>query len=225
MVLKDINLQIGGGEFVTLIGPSGAGKSTLIHALIGAIKIERGSISIDGRDVTKLNREMLQTYRRGLGMVFQDFKLLPRKTVAENIAFAMEVCGEEELAIRIRVKEILELVGLTKQAGQFPNQLSGGEKQKTAIGRALVHRPKLLIADEPTGNLDPENAIEVLHLLQKINSIGATVLLATHNKSLVDNIRKRVVTLRDGQIVSDKEESGYEFTKPRDTEAEYVELQ
>ncbi|EKD49817.1 MAG: cell division ATP-binding protein [uncultured bacterium] len=225
MVLKDIDLQIGGGEFITLIGPSGAGKSTLIHALIGAVKIERGSISVDGRDVTKLNRETLQTYRRGVGIVFQDFKLLPKKTVSENIAFAMEVCGEEELAIKIRVKEVLELIGLTKQAGQFPDQLSGGEKQKVAIGRALVHRPKLLIADEPTGNLDPESTIEVLHLLQKINANGATVLLATHNKSLVDNIRKRVVTMKDGKIVSDKEEATYEFTKPHDRAAEYVELQ
>jgi len=225
MVLKDVDLQIGSGEFVTLIGPSGAGKSTLIHALIGAVKIERGSISVDGRDITRFNREQLQTYRRGVGMVFQDFKLLPKKTVAENIAFAMEVCGEEEMAMKIRVKEVLELIGLTKQAGQFPDQLSGGEKQKVAIGRALVHRPKLLIADEPTGNLDPESTIEVLHLLQKINGKGATVLLATHNKSLVDNIRKRVVTLKDGKIVSDKEESGYEFAKPKDETAEYVELQ
>ncbi len=209
-VLKDIDLQIGGGEFVTLIGPSGAGKSTLLHSLIGALPVTRGSISVDGYDITKFNREQLQGFRRKMGIVFQDFKLLPKKTVAENIAFALEACGEPESKIKKRVAEVLEIVNLTRQAHQFPHQLSGGEKQRTAIGRALVHDPKLFIADEPTGNLDPESADEVLMLLQKINISGATVILATHNKYLVNNLRKRVVAMRDGKVVGDRQHAGYE---------------
>ncbi len=219
-VLKDIDLQIGGGEFVTLIGPSGAGKSTLIHALIGAIKVNRGLIEVDGHDITKLDRNQLQEFRRKIGIVFQDFKLLPQKTVYENIAFAMEVCGAEEKEVRRRTKEVLEIVGLTRHAHQFPHQLSGGEKQKTAIARALVHDPKLFIADEPTGNLDPENAEEVLYLLQKINITGATVILATHNRYLVDNIRKRVVAMKEGRIIDDYKKAGYDIMQ----EPEFVEL-
>jgi len=224
MVLNNIELQIGGGEFVTLIGPSGAGKSTLIHALIGATSIDRGSITVDGHDITKFTREQLQNYRRGIGMVFQDFKLLPKKTVYENVAFAMEVCGENEDVIRKRVKEVLEMVGLQNKNGNFPNQLSGGEKQKTAVARALVHNPKLFIADEPTGNLDPESSIEILNLLQKIHINGSTVILATHNKHLVDRLMKRVVVMRSGSIVDDREESGYGMPKAIE-EVERVELE
>jgi len=209
---------------MTLIGPSGAGKSTLIHALIGATSIDRGSITVDGHDITKFTREQLQNYRRGIGMVFQDFKLLPKKTVYENIAFAMEVCGEKEDVIRKRVGEVLEMVGLHNQNGKFPNQLSGGEKQKVAVARALVHNPKLFIADEPTGNLDPESSIEILNLLQKIHINGATVILATHNKHLVDRLMKRVVVMRSGSIVDDREESGYGMPKEIE-EVERVELE
>jgi len=219
-VLKDIDIQIGGGEFLTLIGPSGAGKSTLIHTLIGALKPNRGMISVDGFDITKLDRTKLQEYRRKLGIVFQDFKLLPKKTVFENVAFAMEVCGADERDTRKRVKEVLEIVSLTRQTNQFPHQLSGGEKQRTAIARALVHDPKLFIADEPTGNLDPESAEEVLRILQKININGATVVLATHNQYLVDNIRKRVILMKDGQIIDDRRESGYRLAE----EPEFIEI-
>ncbi len=219
-VLKDIDLQISGGEFVTLIGPSGAGKSTLIHTLIGALKPSRGMISVDGHDITQLDRNKLQEFRRKIGIVFQDFKLLPKKTVFENVSFAMEVCGIPEAEARKRVKEVLEIVGLTRQAHQFPHQLSGGEKQRTAIARALVHDPKLFIADEPTGNLDPESAEEVLRILQKININGATVLLATHNQYLVDNVRKRVVLMKDGRIADDRQEAGYKFAD----EPEFVEI-
>lgn len=224
VVLNGVELQIDKGELVTLIGPSGAGKSTLIHALIGAIPIERGSITVEGRDITKFTREQLQDYRRGIGMVFQDFKLLPKKTVYENVSFAMEVCGAEEPFTRKRTREVLEMVGLQNQSSQFPNQLSGGEKQKTAIARALVHNPKLFIADEPTGNLDPESGIEILNLLQKIHISGATVLLATHNKHLVDKLMKRVVVMRKGSIVADLEESGYGMPKEIE-EVERVELE
>ncbi|OIP80832.1 cell division ATP-binding protein FtsE [Candidatus Peregrinibacteria bacterium CG22_combo_CG10-13_8_21_14_all_44_10] len=219
-VLKDVDLQISGGEFVTLIGPSGAGKSTLIHALIGALKPNRGMISVDGFDITDIDRNKLQDYRRKIGIVFQDFKLLPKKTVFENIAFAMEVCGAAEADTKKKVKEVLEIVNLTRQQDQFPHQLSGGEKQRTAIGRALVHDPKLFIADEPTGNLDPESAEEVLRILQKINISGTTVILATHNQYLVDNIRKRVILMKDGVIIKDKQESGYNFTE----EPEFIEI-
>jgi len=223
-VLNSIELQIDKGEFMTLIGPSGAGKSTLIHALIGATSIDRGSITVNGSDITKFTREQLQDYRRGIGMVFQDFKLLPKKTVYENVAFAMEVCGEEESATRKRTREVLEMVGLQNQSGQFPNQLSGGEKQRAAIARALVHNPKLFIADEPTGNLDPESSIEILNLLQKIHINGATVILATHNKHLVDRLMKRVVVMKAGMIVGDREESGYGMPKEVE-EVERVELE
>ncbi|MBU1019525.1 MAG: cell division ATP-binding protein FtsE [Patescibacteria group bacterium] len=210
-VLQDIDLQISGGEFITLVGPSGAGKSTLIQILTGALKPTRGSVSVDGYNITKLDRASLQKYRRKLGIVFQDFKLLPHKTVFENIAFAMEVCGADEKEIRKKVNEVLEVVGLTKQKNHFPRQLSGGEKQRTAIARALVHNPKLLIADEPTGNLDPASGKEILQILQKINVNGTTVILATHNKSLVDRLMRRVVNLKEGKIVSDKQEAGYDY--------------
>ena len=155
---------------------------------------------------------------RKIGIVFQDFKLLPKKTVRENIAFALEVCDVPEEEIRTRTKELLEAVGLMRQADQFPHQLSGGEKQRTAIARALAFNPKLFIADEPTGNLDPEAAEEVLNILQKININGATVILATHNRYLVDNIRKRVVSMREGRIVDDREEAGYDFGVVGDVE-------
>lgn len=224
-VLKEITLQISGGEFVTLIGKSGAGKSTLISALIGAIPINKGLISVDGYDVTRLNAPSLQLYRRQIGVVFQDFKLLPQKTVYENIAFAMEVCGSKPQEIKQRVKEVMEIVGISRLSSQFPKQLSGWERQKTAIARALVHDPKLFIADEPTGNLDPEAATEILSLIQKINANGATVIIATHNQHLVDRLNKRVVVLDEGKMMADEEESGYRFTEVPDPAAEYVELQ
>jgi len=208
-VLNDVSFKVDGGEFVSIIGPSGAGKTTLIHAMIGATEISGGSINVDEYEVQKLGHSDIQEYRRKIGMVFQDYKLLPEKTVFENVAFALEVCGHEKKFIEQRVNDVLKIVGLSEQKSLFPRQLSGGEKQRTAIARALVHAPQLLFADEPAGNLDPDNAIALAKLLLKINHSGTTVVLATHNKDIVNTIKKRVITLENGQIVSDKKESGY----------------
>lgn len=202
-ILQNINLTIHPQEFVLLTGPSGAGKSTLMHLLIGATKPSVGSIQIDGIHVEKLNTENMQEYRRMIGMVFQDYKLLPQKTVFENVAFAMEVCGELDREIEVRVNNVLDKVGLLNKAHHFPNELSGGEKQRTAIARALVHQPKLLIADEPTGNLDTESTMQVIQLLQKINQEGVTVILATHNLDVVKYLQTRVIQIKNGQIVQD----------------------
>jgi len=208
-VLNHINLVIKSGEFVSIIGPSGAGKSTLVHLLIGAEKPSKGKITVDGFEVSGMKDRDMQYYRRKIGVVFQDFKLLKQKTVYENVAFALEVCGYEEDEIKKRVAAALATVGMSKLAKHFPRQLSGGEKQRTAIARALVHDPGLIIADEPTGNLDPANAREVIELLKKINDEGTTVILTTHNKDLVDLLRKRVDTLEDGLMVKDKKTAGY----------------
>jgi cell division transport system ATP-binding protein len=208
-VLNQLNLEIKSGEFVSVIGPSGAGKSTLLFTLIGAEKINQGNIVVDGFQVNSMNSRALQFFRRRVGVVFQDYKLLPQKNVYENVAFAMEVCGYETSQIRHRVPEVLKIVGLEKHAKHFPHQLSGGERQRAAIARALVHHPRLIIADEPTGNLDPKTAREIIDLLLKINKGGITVILTTHNMTLVDLIKKRVIKLENGKVVSDKEKSGY----------------
>jgi cell division transport system ATP-binding protein len=211
-VLNHVDLEVDGGDFVTLVGPSGAGKSTLLHALIGDLKIDSGSILVDGYEITRFKEAALQEFRRKVGMVFQDYKLLPNKTVYENVAFALEVCGEAEENIRERVYEVLDLVGMLDHEGKFPRQLAGGEGQRTAIARAMVHNPRLLIADEPTGNLDYWNSQEILKLLLQISEGGATVLLATHNRDLVDQLGRRVVVLNEGKIVADREQSGYEIS-------------
>ncbi|MBT5016721.1 ATP-binding cassette domain-containing protein [Candidatus Peregrinibacteria bacterium] len=211
-VLDHVDLEVEGGEFVTLIGPSGAGKSTLLHALIGDLDIDSGSILVDGYEITQFKDSALQEYRRKVGMVFQDYKLLENKTVYENVAFALEVCGEPEEDIRERVYAVLDLVGMLDHEGKFPRQLAGGEGQRVAIARAMVHNPRLLIADEPTGNLDFWNTQEILKLLLKINDQGATVLLATHNRDLVDELNRRVVVLNEGRIVIDKPQSGYDVS-------------
>lgn len=208
-VLDQVNLVIKNGEFVSFVGPSGAGKSTLVHLLIGAEKPSSGKILVDGFTVNKMKDKDLQYYRRRIGIVFQDFKLLKQKTVAENVAFALEVCGYDMDEIKKRVGDSLKVVGLSQRAGNYPNQLSGGEKQRTAIARALVHDPSLIVADEPTGNLDPDNAREIVELLQKINDDGTTVILTTHNKDIVDLVKRRVVTLEEGRVVKDKKMSGY----------------
>jgi cell division transport system ATP-binding protein len=209
MVLDHLDLKIGSGEFVSVIGPSGAGKSTLVYALIGAEKIQHGTITVDGYTVNRMRDKALQYYRRRVGVVFQDYKLLQQKNVYENVAFAMEVCGFERADIRRRVPEVLSVVGLTRQQKQFPHQLSGGERQRVAIARALVHDPGLVVADEPTGNLDPKTAKEIVDLLVKINSEGTTVILTTHNKDLVNKLKRRVVTLEEGKVVSDKKVGEY----------------
>ncbi len=200
LVLDNVNLQIQGGDWLWLTGASGAGKTTLIHALIGAVPLSNGEIFVDGYDVTRFNRLALQEYRRRLGIVFQDYKLLPKKTVYENVAFAMEVCGYSDHQIAEKVPEVLERVGLSQARHHFPYMLSGGEKQRAAIARALIHEPRLIIADEPTGNLDPKTAMEIVHLFQKLHVEGATVIFATHNLSLLEIFRKRQIHVEDGRV-------------------------
>lgn len=209
-VLDNITLNIDEGEFVSVVGVSGAGKSTLVDAVIGNLQLDAGKITVNGVEVNNLNQKDLQTLRRGIGVVFQDFRLLPNKTVEENVAFAMEVCGEEEFEIFARVKEVLSLVDMAANKDKFPHQLSGGEAQRTAIARALVHNPRIIIADEPTGNLDPHQSEEIVKLLMRINEYGVTVILATHDKSLVDIAQKRVVTLHEGGIISDWRQGNYD---------------
>lgn len=208
-VLDDVTFDVEGGELVFIIGASGAGKSTLMHALIGAISIDKGRINVDNYEVQKLKSSQVQEYRRRIGIVFQDYRLLPQKTVFENVAFALEVAGYEDDFIRKRTVDILKLTGLEAHRNHFPHQLSGGEKQRTAIARALVHAPELLFADEPTGNLDPENAAALAKLFKKVNESGTTMIICTHNRELVDALQKRVIRLDNGRIVSDKENSSY----------------
>lgn len=209
IVLNDLSFIVEGGEFVSIVGPSGAGKTTLIHAMLGAETIDSGSIKVDQYDVSKLKPSKIQDYRRKIGIIFQDYKLLPKKTVFENVAFALEVAGYPKSFVHKRTTDVLKLTGLEEQRNLFPRQLSGGEGQRTAIARALVHAPQLLIADEPTGNLDPENALALAKLLLKINGHGTTVILATHNKNIVNAIHKRVIALDRGKLKSDKENAGY----------------
>lgn len=204
IALKNINIKIHTGEFVTLIGASGAGKSTLIRLLIREEIPSSGRIIVADRDITILKPKHLHFYRRKIGVVFQDFKLLPYLNVRENIAFALEVSEATQQEINNRIPKILDLVGLRDRAKAYPYQLSGGEKQRVTIARALIHSPKLLIADEPTGNLDPENANDVIELFKKINSTGTTVIVATHNESLIQNHSKRIISLKNGEIEYDK---------------------
>ena len=207
--LDNVNLKIDKGEFVSLVGPSGAGKSTLIKMLTCEAKPTSGKIIVAERDITKLKSSELPYYRRKVGVVFQDFKLLPQKTVYENVSFALEVCEATSEEINDRVPKILDLVGMLKRKNNLPTELSGGERQRVSIARALVHSPKILIADEPTGNLDPINSWEILDLLQRINRSGTIVLLATHNKAIVDRIKKRVVLMKGGKVISDRVKGGY----------------
>jgi cell division transport system ATP-binding protein len=206
--LIDVDLVIPDGDFVFLVGPSGAGKSTLTKLLIRDELPTTGTVFVAGKDVTRLKRRDVPRLRRQIGTVFQDYKLLPTKTVLENVAFALEVTGTPGPQIRPAVSRVLELVGLTAQADQLPAQLSGGEQQRTAIARALVHDPRIIIADEPTGNLDPLISWEIIQLLLRINELGTTVLMATHNAEVVTAMRRRVVAMEDGRIVRD-EVGGY----------------
>ncbi|MBI4049289.1 MAG: cell division ATP-binding protein FtsE [Candidatus Doudnabacteria bacterium] len=207
--LKDLTLEIHKGEFVSLVGQSGAGKSTLIRLIIGEERPDTGRILIDDIDVAHIRRADIPYLRRKIGVVFQDIKLLPNRTAYENVAFAMEVAEDKNPTVKREVPKILELVGLAEKADSFPNEMSGGEKQRVAIARALAHKPVLLLADEPTGNLDSINAWDIIQLLIKINKTGTTVILATHAKDLVNSIKKRVVTIEKGQIVYDQEKGKY----------------
>jgi cell division transport system ATP-binding protein len=204
LALRDVDLVIPEGDFVFLVGPSGAGKSTLIKLLIRDELATKGAVVLDGQDVARLGRRQVPKMRRKIGIIFQDFKLLPSKSVYENVAFALEVTGTPRKQIRPAVERVLALVGLTAQAKQTPSQLSGGEQQRTAIARALVHDPRLIIADEPTGNLDPLISWEILQLLLRINELGVTVMMATHNAEVVTALRKRVVALEEGRIIRDE---------------------
>src|SRR5689334_1991413 len=202
--LKDVDLVVPEGDFVFLVGPSGAGKSTLMKLLIRDELASHGDVVIDGADLARIPRRQVPKVRRKIGIVFQDFKLLPKKTVWENVAFALEVTGTPRRKIKPAVDRVLAVVGLTGQAQQLPTQLSGGEQQRTAIARAMVHDPRIIIADEPTGNLDPLISWEILQLLLRINELGVTVMMATHNAEVVTALRKRVVALEEGRIIRDE---------------------
>ncbi|MFA5270392.1 MAG: cell division ATP-binding protein FtsE [Patescibacteria group bacterium] len=207
--LDNVSFAIMPREFVSLVGPSGAGKSTLIKLLTCEEYPTFGEVTIDGKNIHLINQRYIPYYRRQIGVVYQDFKLLPNKTVYENVAFAMEVSGAPTGVIKREVMKIIELVGLKDKVDSFPKELSGGEAQRVAIARALVFSPRLLIADEPTGNLDPNNAWDISQLLLKINRMGTTVILATHNREIVDAIGKRVISFKDGKLMSDRRKGKY----------------
>jgi len=209
VALNGINIEIHKGEFVFFVGSSGAGKSTLVKMLLKEENPTSGSISVDGVVINSLKRRQIPYYRRKLGVVFQDFRLLPDKTVAENIAFAMHVVEASRREIARQVPRVLSVVGLGDKANVFPGQLSGGEQQRASLARAIVNNPSLLIADEPTGNLDPDTAWEIMKLLKEINQRGTTVIMATHARDIVNYMRQRVVTLERGRIVRDQERGGY----------------
>ncbi len=202
--LESVNVSIHKGEFVVLVGPSGAGKSTFIRLLVREELPTDGKIIVAGRDITRVHEKDLPYYRRNVGIVFQDFKLLPNKTVYENVAYALEVADEPDDVVRDRVPRILRLVGLANRARNYPNEISGGEQQRASIARAMVHNPKLLIADEPTGNLDDRNTAEVVDLLLRINDTGTIVILATHDSGVVSALKKRVITFNTGKITGDQ---------------------
>lgn len=208
--LESIDVHIEKGEFVFLVGASGSGKSTFIRLLIKELEPDRGRILVGGRDLGTLRRWKVPYLRRNIGCVFQDFKLLTNKTVADNVLYALQVTGSEERASRRKVDEILGLVGLAHKVGNYPNELSGGEQQRVSIARAFVNHPPLLIADEPTGNLDPETSAGIMQLLYRINKTGTTVVMATHDREMVDRMRRRVIALEQGQIMRDQRRGGYE---------------
>ncbi|WP_409226973.1 cell division ATP-binding protein FtsE [Gudongella sp. SC589] len=212
--LYDINIEIQKGEFVFLVGSSGAGKSTLIKMLLKEEGITRGRMYLDGADITRVPNRRIPYIRRKVGVVFQDFRLLPNKTVYENVAFAMEIIGAKPREIRRRVPLILSMVDLSRKASSFPDQLSGGEQQRVSIARSIVNNPPVLIADEPTGNLDPDTAEEIMKVLVDINNRGTTIVMATHARDIVNKMKKRVIALEDGRLVRDEEKGGYSIEIP-----------
>jgi len=207
--LNNVDITIKAKEFISLAGPSGAGKSTLLKLLIGELQPSRGKVFLDKQNVHLIKENEMPILRRKIGMVFQDFRLLSDRTAYENVAFAMEVVGATVQEINQDVPQLLELVGLTEKATQFPYQLSGGERQRVAIARALIHRPSVILADEPTGNLDLLNSWDVIRLLLKINELGTTVLLATHDREIINNLGRRVITLDKGRVIRDEENGRY----------------
>ncbi len=207
--LSDIDFEIKEGEFVTLVGHSGAGKSTLLKLVYAEETATEGDVYFDAEDLSKIKKRKLPYHRRKIGMVFQDFKLLPKKTAFENVAYALEVCGVHTDEIMEDVPQILDIVGLGDKMKKFPHQLSGGEQQKVVLARALIHKPLVIVADEPTGNLDPENSAEIIDLLLKVNKLGTTVILASHDRDIVDRAARRVIVLEKGKIICDDAKSKY----------------
>jgi cell division transport system ATP-binding protein len=210
--LADINLTIEQGDFVFLVGASGSGKSSLLRLLLKEEKPTSGTVTVDGINVAKLSNRKVPAFRRTMGIVFQDFRLLPGKTVFDNVAFGMEVIGKSKKEIEQRIPAILELVGLEEKSHRLPSELSGGEQQRVALARAFVNRPKLLLADEPTGNLDPSTSVGIMKLLDRINRTGTTIVMATHDVAIVDQMRKRIVQMENGKIVRDQERGMYGHT-------------
>lgn len=210
VAVRDATVDIAKGEFVFLVGPSGSGKSTFIRLLNREEAPEHGTIYVAGKDIGKLGAWSVPYLRRNIGFIFQDFKLLPKKTVAENVAFALEVIGKPRHVVRKQVPAIVELVGLSAKLDSFPHELSGGEQQRVSVARAFVNRPPILLADEPTGNLDPQTSVGIMKLLDRINRIGTTVVMATHDRSIVDTMRRRVIELDHGMIVRDQARGVYE---------------
>ncbi len=209
--LTNINLKIEKGDFAFLVGPSGAGKSTFIKLMLKEEEPSEGMIYLDNKDITKLSRRKTPFLRRNIGVIFQDFRLLPNKTVFENVAFAMEIIESSSKEIRRQVPMVLGMVGLSERANQYPHQLSGGEKQRVSIARAIVNNPSILIADEPTGNLDPETAWEIMKVLRQINRRGTTILMVTHAKDIVDVMQQRVIALEKGRIIRDEQRGAYGY--------------
>lgn len=211
VALKDINVDIEPGEFVFIVGPSGAGKSTFIRLLLREVLPSSGELYVSGKDVVNMAGNEVPFLRRKLGVIFQDFRLLPEKTVAENVAFAMQVIEAPRRTMQHSVNSVLDIVGLRPKYRSFPSQLSGGEQQRVAIARAIVNKPSIVIADEPTGNLDPSTSWEIMDIFRRINANGTTIVMATHDKNIVDTMKKRVIAIEDGRIVRDEAQGGYGY--------------
>ena len=207
--LQDVSFVIEKGDFVFVVGASGSGKSTLIRLLLKELEPTNGRIIVSGRDLTRLRRSKVPLLRRNIGCVFQDFKLLPSRTAAENVAYALKVQGESRNSIRRKVPEVLNLVGLSHKSNSLPDELSGGEQQRVSIARAFVNHPPLLVCDEPTGNLDPDTSVGIMQLLYRINRAGTTILMVTHDREMVDKMRKRVIALEGGRLARDERRGGY----------------
>ena len=207
--LRDISFAIDKGEFVFIVGASGSGKSTVIRLVLKELEPTQGKIFVGGRDLTRLKRKKVPLLRRNVGCVFQDFKLLPNRSASENVAYALKVQGENADSIRRKVPEVLNLVGLSHKMSSLPDELSGGEQQRVSIARAFVNHPPLLICDEPTGNLDPDTSVGIMQLLYRINRAGTTILMATHDREMVDKMRKRVIALEDGTVIRDERRGSY----------------
>jgi cell division transport system ATP-binding protein len=209
VALRDVSLTIDKGEFVFLVGPSGSGKSTMMRLLLKELEPTEGRIIVGGRELNRLKRSKVPMLRRNMGCVFQDFKLLPNRTAFENVAYALKVQGDSKREIRTKVPEVLGLVGLSSKMSHMPDELSGGEQQRVSIARAFVNHPPILICDEPTGNLDPDTSVGIMQLLYRINRTGTTVVMATHDREMVDKMRRRVIALDNGNVIRDERRGGY----------------